>query len=57
MDGSIFGRQDPPIKTNYAVAKEMFLQAEQNNRNIQERVREAYHRLPFMHLLHILVNI
>ena len=50
-------RQDPPIKTNYAVAKEMFLQAEQNNRNIQERVREAYHRSPFMHLLHILVNI
>ena len=49
-------RQDPPIKMNYAATQEHVLRAERNNRVIQERVRAAYHRFPFTHLLRILVK-
>jgi hypothetical protein len=49
-------RQNPPIKMNYAAAQEHVPRAERNNRVIQERVRAAYHRLPFTHLPRILVK-
>jgi hypothetical protein len=40
-------KQDPIIKVNYATANEHVIRAERNNRTIQERVRAAYHRLPY----------
>ena len=43
-------RQDPPIKMNYATAKEHVPRAERNNRVIQERVRANYYQLPFNRL-------
>jgi hypothetical protein len=48
--------QEPPIKMNYTSAQEHVPHAERNNRFIQERVREAYHRLPFTHLPRTLVK-
>jgi hypothetical protein len=40
-------KQNPIIKVNYATANEHVPRAERNNRTIQERVRTAYHRLPY----------
>jgi hypothetical protein len=41
-------KHDPVIKVNYATAlQEHVPRAERNNRTIQERVRAAYHRLPY----------
>jgi hypothetical protein len=40
-------KQDPIIKVNYATANEHVPRAERNNRTVQERVRAAYHRLPY----------
>jgi hypothetical protein len=48
--------QAPPIKMNYASAQELVPRAERNNRVIQEQVRAAYHRFPFMHLPRTLVK-
>jgi hypothetical protein len=48
--------QNPPIKMNYVAAQEHVPRAERNNRVIQERVRAAYHRLPFTHLPRIMVK-
>jgi hypothetical protein len=55
MDPSLAG-QTPPIQMNYASAQEHVSPAERNNRVIQERVRAAYHRFPFMHLPRNLVK-
>jgi hypothetical protein len=55
MDPFLAG-QTPPIKMNYASAQEHVPRAERNNRVIQERVHAAYHRFPFTHLLHTLVE-
>jgi hypothetical protein len=52
----VSARQDRPIRMNYASAQEHVPRAERNNRVIQERVRAAYHRLPFTHLPRILVK-
>jgi hypothetical protein len=40
-------KQDPIIKVNYATANKHVPRAERNNRTIQERVRAAYHCLPY----------
>jgi hypothetical protein len=40
-------KQNPIIKVNYAIANKHVPHAERNNRTIQERVRAAYHRLPY----------
>ena len=52
----IVATEQPPIKMNYANPQEHVPQAERNNRTIKERVRCVYHRLPFVHLLRILVK-
>jgi hypothetical protein len=49
-------KQDPIIKVNYATANEHVPRAERNNRTIQERVRAAYHRLPYDDLRRTLVK-
>ena len=49
-------RQDPPIKINYAAAREHVPRAERNNRVIQERIRASYYQLPYETLTKILVK-
>ena len=49
-------QQTPPIAMNYANPQEHVPEAERNNRTIQERVRAAYHRLPYTHLPRIMVK-
>jgi hypothetical protein len=49
-------KQDPVIKVNYVTAKEHVPWAERNNRTIQERVRAAYHSLPYNDLPRTLVK-
>ena len=38
------------VTMNYANPQEHVPEAERNNRVIKERMRTAYHRLPFKHL-------
>jgi hypothetical protein len=45
--GPFAAKQNPIIKVNYATANEHVPRAERNNRTIQERVRAAYHGLPY----------
>ena len=49
-------KQDPQIKMNYVEAQEHVPRYEQNIGITQERVRSAYNRFPFTHLLRILVK-
>jgi len=49
-------QQTPPIAMNYANPQEHVPEAERNNRTIRERVRAAYHRLPYTHLPRIMVK-
>jgi hypothetical protein len=45
------------IKMNYSNPQEHVPEAEQNNHFIKERVRAAYHRLPYNRLPKIMVKI
>ena len=43
------------IRMNFTSAQEHVPEAENNNRRIKERVRAAYHNLPYKHLRKTLV--
>ena len=45
------------VTMNYANPQEHVPEAERNNRVIKERVRAAYHRLPFKHLPRLMIKI
>lgn len=53
---SFAAHQNPPISVKYAAPLEHVPRAERNNRVIKERVRSAYHRLPYVHLPRIMVK-
>ena len=49
-------KQEPVVKANHTNSSNHIPQAERNNYTIQERIRAAYHQLPFYHLPCILVK-
>ena len=49
-------KHDPPIKVNFASAREHVPQAERNNWKIQEWIQSTYCHLPFNHLPRIMIK-
>ena len=47
---------DLDIKMNFANAQDHVPEAERNNRTIKERIRAAYHRLPYKAITRIMIR-
>jgi hypothetical protein len=50
------GQDDLDVKMNFTNAQDHVPEAEQNNRTIKERIRAAYHRLPYKAIPRIMIN-
>ena len=49
-------RDDLDVVMNYTNANDHVPAAEQNNRTIKERIRAAYHRLPYKAIPHMMIH-